>query len=89
MLINWTRVRELRDEIGRDSFAEVVAIFLDESDTVVARASFSPEELHFLKGAALNLGFDELAEACNGGASAQSLVTLYQNSKASLLAEAL
>lgn len=89
MLINWTRVQELRDEIGHDSFSEVVTLFLDESDTVIARPSLTAEDLHFLRGAALNLGFAELAEACNGMPDRKTLVALYESSKASLLAEAI
>ncbi|AWB50069.1 histidine kinase [Gemmobacter aquarius] len=89
MLINWTRVQELRDEIGHDSFAEVVAVFLDESDTVIARPSLTAEDLHFLRGAALNLGFAELAEACSRTADRHVVTALYAASKASLLAEAI
>mgnify|MGYP000240406332 FL=1 len=90
MLINWTRVQELRAEIGDDGFAEVVAMFLDESDAVIARAGSgpTPEDLHFLRGAALNLGFAELAEACTAAGDPAMLAALYQSSKANLLAEA-
>lgn len=72
-MIDWVRVRDLRAEIGEADFAEVVAMFLDESDEVIARlcgdhAPASPEQdLHFLKGAALNLGFSHLAALCQDG----------------------
>ena len=36
-MIDWGRVRDLRSEIGADDFAEVVAMFLDEADEVIAR----------------------------------------------------
>lgn len=90
MLINWDRVQELRAEIGDDSFTEVVTLFLEECDTVIARsvAGVTAEDLHFLKGAALNLGFAELAAACDRAPSAAELERLYLGSKASLLAEA-
>lgn len=90
MLINWTRVHELRAEIGDDGFSEVVAMFLDESDTVIARADagLSPDDLHFLKGAALNLGFADLAKACDSGTDPRQIIALYENSKTSLLADA-
>lgn len=90
MLIDWTRVQELRAEIGNDGFAEVVTMFLEESDSVIAGASgrFTPEDLHFLRGAALNLGFAELAAACNGQSDHRALIALYEQSKTSLLAEA-
>ncbi|NBZ86775.1 Hpt domain-containing protein [Stagnihabitans tardus] len=72
-LIDWARVRELRYEIGEDGFEEVVGLFLDEADETVAR--LSPDvgakkfaaDLHYLKGAALNLGFQALAACCQDG----------------------
>jgi histidine phosphotransfer protein HptB len=73
MMIDWGRVRDLRSEIGADDFAEVVAMFLDEADEVIARltaergAKALESDLHFLKGAALNLGFDALAAICQDG----------------------
>ena len=72
-MIDWGRVRDLRSEIGADDFAEVVAMFLDEADEVIARitaengAKALESDLHFLKGAALNLGFDALAAICQDG----------------------
>lgn len=70
-MIDWTRVRELRDEIGDDDFGEVVVLFLQEADEVIARLGRNGrqrsvvEDLHFLKGAALNLGFRDLAGSCS------------------------
>lgn len=72
-LIDWARVRELRHEIGEEGFEEVAGLFLDEADETVAR--LSPEvgaakfasDLHYLKGAALNLGFAALAALCQDG----------------------
>ena len=72
-MIDWGRVRDLRSEIGAEDFAEVVAMFLDEADEVIARltaergAKALESDLHFLKGAALNLGFDALAAICQDG----------------------
>lgn len=72
-MIDWARVAELRDEIGSDDFAEVVALFLEEADEVVARlpacadAKSLESALHFLKGSALNLGFARLAQLCQEG----------------------
>lgn len=69
-MIDWDRVRELQDEIGQDEFAEVVTMFLDEADEVLARitpaggAALLRDDCHFLKGAALNLGFASLANLC-------------------------
>lgn len=72
-MIDWGRVRALRDEIGADDFAEVVTLFLEEADEAVARLSSArgaaavEADLHFLKGAALNLGFAEFAALCQNG----------------------
>lgn len=72
-MIDWARVRELRDEIGADDFDEVVALFLEEADEVIARMSAAlgakavEADLHFLKGAALNLGFAQFAALCQAG----------------------
>lgn len=73
MMIDWDRVRELKGEIGDDDFAEVAAMFLEESDEVIARlsgdrgAALLEQDLHFLKGAALNFGFSQLAILCQDG----------------------
>jgi histidine phosphotransfer protein HptB len=72
-MIDWTRLSELRQEIGEDDLQEVVEMFLDETDEVIRKLGASPKglslesELHFLKGSALNLGFSELAELCQDG----------------------
>ncbi len=70
MLVNRERLAALRGEIGEDGFEEVVELFLRESEEVVARlgaqgpGAMSEADLHFLKGSALTLGFDELAALC-------------------------
>lgn len=72
-MIDWTRVTELRDEIGADDFGEVVDMFLEETDEVIARlnpgdaAKSLEADMHFLKGAALNLGFAAFAALCQEG----------------------
>lgn len=72
-MIAWDRVNELRSEIGDDDFAEVVVMFLEEADEVIGRISVAAgakvleSDLHFLKGAALNLGFAEFAALCQDG----------------------
>ncbi|MEZ5798626.1 MAG: Hpt domain-containing protein [Paracoccaceae bacterium] len=72
-MIEWGRLNELRSEIGDEDLADVVAMFLDEADEVVARirAGLTDAELeaqlHFLKGSALNLGLSELASLCQEG----------------------
>ncbi len=70
MLVNRDRLAALRGEIGEDGFDEVVDLFLRESEEVVARlgtqrqGGLSEADLHFLKGSALTLGFDDLADLC-------------------------
>lgn len=75
-MIDWSRAKELREEVGAEEFEEVVELFLEEVDEVVARLRASPdpntyeEDLHFLKGSALNLGFAALGDLCQQGESA-------------------
>jgi HPt (histidine-containing phosphotransfer) domain-containing protein len=102
--MNWDRLRELRDEVGEDAFAEVVEMFLSETDEKVAElhARASPEtlaeDMHFLKGAALNLGLDPLAAACQtaetqaqGGAAdavdVPAILAIYAENRSALVAE--
>lgn len=73
-MIDWTRVHELVDEIGAEDFAEVVELFLDEVETAIdlldtaeGNPIVTQEQMHFLKGAALNLGFESLAQLCIKG----------------------
>lgn len=74
-MIDWSRVQDLRQEIGPEDFGDVVTLFLDEADDVVGRltgltdARCIENELHFLKGSALNLGFIDLAAICQSGES--------------------
>ena len=69
-MIDWTRIDELRSEIGEDGFDEVVEIFLDEVAETLAELDDLPKgaeraaRLHFLKGSALNLGFTRVADLC-------------------------
>lgn len=65
--MNWDRLEDLKNEVGDDALAEVVEVFLQETDEVATRlenACAHAEDMHMLKGAALNLGLDELAELC-------------------------
>jgi HPt (histidine-containing phosphotransfer) domain-containing protein len=101
--MNWARVDELRSEVGSDAFAEVMDLFLEETDDMAKRLSAAADpatlgdDLHFMKGAALNLGFDELADACrdaehtlrDAGAGAVDLTSVlraYADCKAELMA---
>lgn len=102
-MIDWDRVATLRHEIGADSFDEVITLFLEEVDAVVARLQRDGagpglgQDLHFLRGGALNLGFSELGVLCQlgeqlvaGGAEARvdldAILQLYVQSRGSFLA---
>lgn len=72
-MIDWTRVRELKDEIGEEDFTEVAEMFVGEVEEVIERLKTAPDpalyeaDLHFLKSSALNLGFADLAHLCQAG----------------------
>lgn len=72
-MIHWSRVNELRDEVGAEDFREVVDLFLEEVEEVIdrLRADGSREaleqDLHFLKGSALSLGFESFSTLCQDG----------------------
>lgn len=72
-MIDWDRVAQLREEVGPDAFAEVIELFLEEVEEVTRRLAAAPdprtleEDLHFLKGSALNLGFEQFSRFCGEG----------------------
>lgn len=97
-MIDWSRVDELRAEVGDDGFDEVVDLFLEETDEVIARLlevddAALGSDMHFLKGSALNLGLSELARMCQDGerlcgagqavkVDRAALIQAYHNAKA-------
>ena len=102
-MIDWERVSDLRGEVGPEDFGEVVQLFLAEVEAVVERLRDDPdparfeEDLHFLKGSALNLGFDALGALCQAGESAAAqgsaesvalgpILSCYDDSRAAFLA---
>jgi HPt (histidine-containing phosphotransfer) domain-containing protein len=73
-MIDWSRVRELKDEVGEEDFDEVVELFVEEVKGVLEPmrrgendATALESDLHFLKGCALNMGFSEFCELCHKG----------------------
>ncbi|MFD3188884.1 Hpt domain-containing protein [Sedimentitalea sp. HM32M-2] len=72
-MIDWSRVNQLRDEVGADEFDEVVELFLEEVEDVIATLAQGPDllqleqNLHFLKGSALSLGFSVFSNLCQTG----------------------
>ncbi|WP_420861801.1 Hpt domain-containing protein [Algirhabdus cladophorae] len=75
-MIDWSRIKILRDEIGADDIDEVVEIFLEEVEETIAdlpNASSSEDferGYHALKGSALNLGFSAFSALCQQGETA-------------------
>lgn len=69
-MIDWARVNDLREEVGVDAFGEVLELFLEEMNDAMARLAAGPDpdrlpdELHFVRGAALNLGLREFCTLC-------------------------
>ncbi len=92
-MINWDRVRDLYDEIGAESFAEVLELFVQEVDEALGRLTSAPDaqarsgEFHFLKGAALNLGLDDLAALCAQGEKTAAAGQNADTAQAQVLAE--
>lgn len=74
-MIDWQRVINLKAEIGSDDFDEVVPLFLEEVSEITTRLQDGPDldqlenDLHCLKGSALNLGFSEFSMLCDEGES--------------------
>lgn len=72
-MIDWTRINELKEELGEEDFAEVFTIFLDEVqdsvDSLTATPSGAELEsiLHSVKGNALTVGFSKLADLASVG----------------------
>ncbi|GGH28998.1 Hpt domain-containing protein [Cribrihabitans marinus] len=72
-MIHWQRVTELRGEVGAENFDDVVELFIEEVQEVLARLHDSPalgtleQDLHFLKGGALSLGFNGFGDLCQAG----------------------
>lgn len=104
-MIDWDRVAELRKEVGEKDFNEVVELFLEEVDEMVTKLKCAPdpacleEDMHFLKGSSLNLGFRALSSICQrseklAAAGQPELVdllkvfTTYEASKAEFLKSA-
>ncbi len=69
-MICWDRVNELLEEVGQDDFDEVLEIFFEEVEEVIEKLRNTPDPLnyeadfHFLRGSALNLGFEGFAHLC-------------------------
>lgn len=103
-MIDWPRVTELREEVGAEDFSEVVDLFLEEVEEIITKLSENldrsqlEQDLHFLKGSALSLGFQTFSSLCQDGESksaqgnaetvdVSAIISEYQASKAVFLDE--
>jgi HPt (histidine-containing phosphotransfer) domain-containing protein len=72
-MIDWNRVRDLKNDMGSEGFDEVAELFAAEVEEALgaldpaAPAELFTRQLHALKGSALNLGFVTLAGMCAEG----------------------
>ncbi|WP_299026568.1 Hpt domain-containing protein [uncultured Sulfitobacter sp.] len=75
-MIDWNRIKTLRNEIGEEDFPDVVELFIEEVSEMIETLRTTPKvetlgaDLHALKGSALNLGFKEFAQMCQLGETA-------------------
>jgi len=102
-MIDWPRVKELREEVGAEDFDEVVELFLEEVEEVIGKLRGGDrgqleQDLHFLKGSALNLGFEDFSRLCmdgerqsasgaQDGVDLSEIIQSFESSKAGFLAE--
>ncbi|TNJ45547.1 Hpt domain-containing protein [Phaeobacter sp. B1627] len=102
-MINWPHVRELKQEVGEDGFEEVIELFLEEVEEVIEKLATDDrsqlaQDLHFLKGSALNLGFQDFSTKClegerlaasgkSGDVNLSGIIGCYAQSKAAFLSE--
>ena len=96
-MIDWERANELREEVGAEDFEEVFEMFLAEVEEVMVKLIAAPDlstmedDLHFLKGSALSLGFAHFSNLCqigetaaaNGQASEIDMDKIYESYAAS------
>lgn len=70
-MIDWPRICELRDEIGNADFEDVMRLFFEEFEEALATiqslsdAHAVAAAVHFLKGSALNIGFEQVSTLCS------------------------
>lgn len=75
-MIDWSHVQQLCQEVGPEDFEEVVDLFFEEVAEVIAKLesltgrSSLAQDMHFLKGSALSLGFTQMSQLCHSGEKA-------------------
>ena len=67
-MIDWNRVIELRDELGPEELLPIIDMILVEIEAHLfaldSRTLHLAEDLHLLRGLALNIGFTEFCAQC-------------------------
>ena len=68
-MIDLARFDELKTEVGSEDLPEILALFCAEVDETISRLhGSSPQsllsDLHFIRGSALNIGMQTLADLC-------------------------
>lgn len=67
-MIDWNRVIELRDELGADEAAPIFDMILQEVEAQLSGLHAQPgplaDDLHMLRGLAVNLGFVDFCALC-------------------------
>ena len=61
-MIDWTRVEELRTDLGAEDFEEITSLFLEEVESrlEILKSGTSQnlaDDFHFVKGSAANINF--------------------------------
>ena len=80
--IDWSRTEELRSDVGEDDFIEIAGLFLAElaemSENLpgIEGPSALSAAFHSLKGAALNLGFENVARLAATGEAAPEMADI-------------
>ncbi len=91
-MIDWAHVAGLCADFGEEEFAEVVALFMAEVQEGLGRLAMAdtPDAhrlaFHFLKGAALNLGFVDMAALTSAGEENATRGTDFRHEKEQVLA---
>lgn len=102
-MLDWNRIRELRNEVGDDEFKVILELSLDEVEGVMMRlskrnAGTLADDLHFLKGCAWNLGFRDFGMLCDEGErmagegkagkfDVEAMMLCYSSSKQTMISE--
>jgi HPt (histidine-containing phosphotransfer) domain-containing protein len=103
-VIDWEQVKRLRNDVGHEEFDEIIELFLEEVESIVEKLRGPPvieeleNDLHSLKGSAMNLGFKQFSELCFDGEKKASegntdeidivaITTSFDASKAKFLSE--